>query len=436
MVSKLFKERLPKRTDKLLDAGCGSGVFIDEVLRWCSRNKQPLPKITGVELNPIYASSAKMKFSEYSEITIENRDFLVSEDEQYDFIIGNPPYVPITQLTEDEKCYYKPLFATARGRFDLYLLFFEKSLHCLKDDGILVFITPEKFTYVATAKPLRSLLGGFQVKEIEFLSEDAFRKVTAYPMITTIKNTQNSAATKVSFRDGTSRSIILPQSSESWQPFLNGSKNANARHRLEDVCTRISCGIATGADKIFIKKNHELPSDLRQFAFPTISGKDLLYGKEEVTTKNSMLIPYNKNGELLPFEALGALAEYLEEPRISKRLKARTCTKRKPWYAFHETPPMDILFQPKILCKDISINPSFWLDKDGLFVPRHSVYYIIPKNHSCILQILEYLRSKKAQDWLFKHCQRASNGFIRLQSTILKKLPIPPEIYAKTASTT
>ena len=45
----------------------------------------------------------------------------------FDYIIGNPPYVPIEGLDEAEKGRYKAAFLTAQGRFDLYLLFFRTS---------------------------------------------------------------------------------------------------------------------------------------------------------------------------------------------------------------------------------------------------------------------------------------------------------------------
>lgn len=65
---------------------------------------------------------------------------------------------------------------------------------------------------------------------------------------------------------------------------------------------------------------------------------------------------------------------------IRRRLLARTCVKRKPWYAFHETPPLPLILRPKILCKDICERPYFWLDRSGHFIPRHSVYYLVPRH--------------------------------------------------------
>jgi hypothetical protein len=99
--------------------------------------------------------------------------------------------------------------------------------------------------------------------------------------------------------------------------------------------------------------------------------------------------------------------------------------RRKPWYAFHETPPLPEILRPKILCKDITERPHFWIDREGSVVPRHSVYYIVPADVAIIERLCTYLNSPEAARWLAEHCQRAASGFLRLQSNVLKAMPIP-----------
>ncbi|MGH7949928.1 MAG: TaqI-like C-terminal specificity domain-containing protein, partial [Candidatus Binataceae bacterium] len=142
----------------------------------------------------------------------------------------------------------------------------------------------------------------------------------------------------------------------------------------------------------------------------------------------SMLIPYSLDGRLLAEQKLGAMKSYLSQPQRMQQLQGRTCVRRKPWYAFHETPPLSEILRPKILCKDITARPRFWIDRSGALVPRHSVYYLVPREPGEIHKLCEYLNSEAVREWLSSHCQRAANGFLRLQSSILKKLPIPESI--------
>ena len=86
---------------------------------------------------------------------------------------------------------------------------------------------------------------------------------------------------------------------------------------------------------------------------------------------------------------------------------------------------MKDLLCEKILCKDIIKNPQFWLDMSKQIIPRHTVYYIIPKEEIDIIKLYKFLNGKTAETWLKNHCQRAANGYYRLQSNVLKELPIP-----------
>jgi hypothetical protein len=75
------------------------------------------------------------------------------------------------------------------------------------------------------------------------------------------------------------------------------------------------------------------------------------------------------------------------------------------------------------------------VDEVGDIVPRHSLYYLVPREAGHIQDLCEYLNSNTAVEWLMAHCQRAANGFIRLQSHILKRLPVPDKFVLPPTST-
>lgn len=430
MVSKLFSKKTPKKDDILLDPGCGTGAFIEGVIRWCNENASELPKIVGIESDPKHIPEATKKFSEYPEIEIKNADFLTGIHEKFHYIIGNPPYVSITNLTETEKEQYRKSFHTAQGRFDLYMLFLEQGLRCLEQEGRLVFITPEKFLYVHSAKRLRILLGNYFVKEINLLSEQTFGNLTTYPTVTTIDNRISGIPSSVIFRDGNMKCVLLPKDGSSFLPKMNGKSGKKSGYfELKDICVRISCGVATGADTVFIHKTGDLDPCLTQFAYPTVSGRQLSTDSISVFSTESIIVPYTKEGKLIPEPRLGCLVNYLKNPRLYEKLMKRTCIARKAWYAFHENPPLSDILKPKILCKDIAQRPHFWIDTSGKVIPRHSVYYMVPKNGESLTSLCDYLNSDEAASWLEGNCQRAASGFIRLQSNVLKHLPVPKSIF-------
>ncbi len=427
MVELLFRRRVPRPDNTVLDPGCGTGEFIDGVLRWCEYRGLVPPRITGVESDPRHLPVLRAKYERQRTVRVEHTDFLADSQAKYDFIVGNPPYVAITALSENEKTEYRARYTTARGRFDLYLLFFEKALQSLELGGRLVFITPEKYLYVETAGPLRNLLARCHVEEIRLVREDTFGELVTYPTITVLNNA-DPGPTQIVHRDSNTITVNLPSGQDPWLPLLEGEMPSPASVTLADVCLRISCGVATGADSVFVQPAVDLDPALQSFAHRTVAGRELSMVKSDLPQRFVMLIPYNMHCQLLPLERLGALKHYLIRDDIHQRLLARTCVKRKPWYAFHETPVLRDILRPKILCKDIGEKPHFWADRSGQIVPRHSVYYIVPREPAAIDVIMAYLQSNPAHEWLTRHCQRAAKGFLRLQSHVLQRLPLPDDV--------
>ena len=433
MVSLLFEGRVIDSGDRLLDPGCGAGAFMDGLLRWSSANRSRLPHVIGMEIDGPLAVRAASLFRRDKRVSVVQGDFLRSEHiGKYQYIIGNPPYVSILGLDEREKTEYRSMYRTATGRFDLYMLFFERAVDALEPGGRLVFVTPEKFTYVDSASALRALLGHCDVRRLELLPEDSFGDLVTYPLVTVVEKSGTAGMTRVVDRVGIEKSVRLPRDGVSWGPLLNGSSTGTVPEDVTDVlsavCDRVSCGVATGADKVFVFERDQLPTEFARFAWPTVAGRDLDTSSERIETHSVMVVPYTDDSNLVPLENLGSFGDYLMDPQISARLLERSCVRRKPWYAFHETPNMSQVLRPKILCKDIARRPTFWIDRSGATVPRHSTYYIVPTDESILDPLCEYLNGKQAHDWLVENCQRAANGFIRTQSNVLKRLPIPSEL--------
>jgi len=444
MVDKLFRNSIPKPTSRVLDAGCGSGVFIEAIITWCKRQSVEPPEIVGIEIDSHLVEQAHRKFVSISKVKIVQGDFLiVSEHElgsKFDYIISNPPYISYERLNPMKRELYRRIFKVAVGRFDTYMLFFEKALELLKPGGRLVFITPEKFLYVVSARNLRSLLAEYAIEEIELIREDAFRGVLAYPTITVIRKEAPITPTVVKLRDGTVIKIMLSRDGSPWLAKTQVHKVFSTvtiqryRYKLKDIAVRISAGVATGRDDIFIVPRASLPEELEAYAYPTISGNELSSFRLGETIDYSklryvMLVPYDRNGRLLSEEEARFLINYLLRWRPILETRYVVKSGKKKWYAFHENPPLKDILKPKILWRDIAREPAFYVDAEGKIIPRHTIYYLVPRNPDIIPKLIKYLNSDEVREWLKVHCQRAANGYLRLQSHILKELPIPEDIF-------
>lgn len=79
----------------------------------------------------------------------------------FDVIFGNPPYIQLQKkeiFSDEEKYVYKELgeFKSYEATGDIYALFYERGLNLLKEDGLLGFITSNKFLRAGYGKSLRN----------------------------------------------------------------------------------------------------------------------------------------------------------------------------------------------------------------------------------------------------------------------------------------
>lgn len=441
MVRRLFESHPPRGGETILYPGCGTAPFAEAVERVCEAEGYPVPEGVGVDSDAGLLEAARQR--RLSHLQVVRRDFLseqVLDLGSFEYVVGNPPYVPIGELSAEEKARYRARFQTATGRFDLYLLFFEQALNLLAPGGVLSFVTPEKWMYVQTASALRRFLSApeYHVEDINHLNEDAFDGLVTYPAVTTIRKRSGRQAaeetsdsegrgTTVRLRSGETHVADLPRGEASWAAHVRGVDPADFETgvTLGDVAIRISAGMATGADSVFVMKRDEVPSELQQeWVRPTLAGREL--GESDDLPRESVLVcPYRSDGTLPSERDLGAFGDWARAHR--ERLAQRFCVQitGKPWYAWHETPPMDDLLRPKIVWKDIAPSPRFWVERRGDVVPRHSVYYLVPRSGVAMDDLLDYMNGEHAQKWLEAHCQKAANGFLRLQSRVLKALPVP-----------
>ena len=433
IVERLFRDQVPVEGDRILYPGSGACPFGAAVERICEAHGWPCPEGHAVEQNPRHIENAKAR--ELQHVTYHEADFLSLCPQTlgpFDYVVGNPPYAGIEKLSDDEKDRYRAHFSSASGRMDLYFLFFEQGLNLLKAGGLLAFVTPEKWTYVESAAPLRRLLGSVHIEEIEHIREDAFEKRITYPAITTIRKSSPST-TKVTLRDGETYTTTLPASGASWAAQLRGATqlDMDTGGVLGDAVIRISAGVATGRDQIFVIDRDDVPDTLsQQWLRPTVSGREL--GTVDLASPPKRFVcPYTDTGSLYPEDELGSYRDWAASHRAA--LEARFCVAKngKAWYSWHETPPMEDILRPKILFKDVASKPHFWIDWNGDIVPRHSVYYAIPKRGVGIKDLSAYLNSEPARLWMEAHCPRAANGYLRLQSRVLKKLPIPERLHVE-----
>ncbi|MBR1558315.1 MAG: Eco57I restriction-modification methylase domain-containing protein [Prevotella sp.] len=122
----------------------------------------------------------------------------VFEKGGFDVVIGNPPYVNAIEIkksyTKEAFNYIKKKYETAKGTVDLYIYFFEKGLSLLKQNGVLAFITPNRYLSASYGAALRNFIierySFYQL--IDYSDKRVFEDASTYPVITMLQNSQNN----------------------------------------------------------------------------------------------------------------------------------------------------------------------------------------------------------------------------------------------------
>ena len=76
----------------------------------------------------------------------------------FDIVIGNPPYIDSETMMKsmpDVRELYKNTYEIAKGNWDIYVVFFELGMKLLRNNGVLSYITPNKWISIGYGKAMR-----------------------------------------------------------------------------------------------------------------------------------------------------------------------------------------------------------------------------------------------------------------------------------------
>jgi len=300
---------LPLHQKRLLEPSFGGGDFLLPIITrlltaWKSSNSSASAledlgdTLRAVELHQdtfhsTYAEVVTLLKSEgLNSITAEalaerwlsQGDFLLAQLEgQFDFVVGNPPYVRQELIPAPLLAEYRARYQTMYDRADIYIPFIERSLSVLSEGGNLGFICADRWMKNRYGGPLRNLVSErFHLKiYVDMVDTPAFHSdVIAYPAITIISR-ETPGATRIAHRPSIDHATLgtladslrartLPKEdisvrelarvtngSEPW--LLESSEQMGLIRRLEqcfppleEVGCKVGIGVATGADKAFI----------------------------------------------------------------------------------------------------------------------------------------------------------------------------------------
>ena len=380
-------------------------------------------------------------------------DFLLAPLEgEFDFVVGNPPYVrqeliPATLLAE-----YRIRFETIYDRADIYIPFIERSLKVLSDGGMLGFICADRWMKNRYGGPLRSLVAEqFHLKVyVDMVDTPAFHSdVIAYPAITIISR-ETPAATRIAHRPTIDRGALatlvdllrsptlqketstvreLARVTNGAEPWLLESSDQIALIRrlesrfpaLEEVGCKVGIGVATGADKAFIGDFEALDVEPDR-KLQLVTTKDIMSG--EVKWRGQGVInPFAEQGGLVNLDDYPRLRRYLEDRR--EVIAGRHCAKKTPanWYRTIDRITPAIAARPKLLIPDIKGEAHIVFEGGDLY-PHHNLYYVTSDDWD-LRALQAVLLSSITRLFVATYSTKMRGGFMRFQAQYLRRIRMP-----------
>jgi adenine-specific DNA-methyltransferase len=400
---------------------------------------------------------------------IRQGDFLLDDlgALQADVVIGNPPYIRIEELDTNLLASYRAACSTMSGRADVFIGFYERGLEMLKPGGRLAFICADRWMRNQYGHRLREkiLTEGFAVDSCIVMHDvNAFADdVAAYPAVTVLRRGAQgevavAEATALFDQDAAFKfsawvksdelrmstpavhAARLPhwhRTAESWPEASPETVAwledlAETLPVLEDVetGTRISIGVATGADAVYLTTDPNLVEEER--LLPLAMAADIKTGYFR-WTGTYLVNPWDEEG-LVDLADWPLLTAYFQDHE--KVLRGRNIGKRNPinWQRTIDRVAHKLTERPKLLLQDMKRRPEPVLDPGGHY-PHHNLYHLTSDQWD--LEVLGgLLLSDVIERQISAYCVKMRGKTLRFQAQYLRRVrsPRPSDIAPGTAA--
>ncbi|MGW0827071.1 Eco57I restriction-modification methylase domain-containing protein [Streptomyces sp. NPDC002845] len=466
---------------KLVEPACGSGAFLGAVASRisasCRKQKRPISDARGavsaldllernvrrsrevVEKQLVDDGWQSAEAQQVAASWVEQGDYLLQPEaiQHADYVVGNPPYIRLEDVSADRMAVYRQACPTMGGRADIYVGFFEVALRSLGPGGRLGFICADRWMRNQYGRLLRQLVTKSFSMDVALAMHDvdAFDdQVSAYPAITIISNRSQGEAVAAD----TTRAFGSTQASEfadwyakdssesvtttafqaarmpHWFPDEDSWPAASPARLalleelterfqlLEDdkTGTRVGIGIATGADKVFLTRDQDLVESER--LLPMAMVRDTTSGTLD-WNGTYLVNPWTAEGDLVELSAYPRLAAYFKEHGAALRKRYIAVKQPKRWFKTIDKVDHRLTRRPKLLFPDMKLTIHPVLDEGQLY-PHHNLYFIVSDVWD--MRVLGgLLLSKVAEAFVEAYAVKMRGGTLRFQAQYLRKIRVP-----------
>lgn len=368
----------------------------------------------------------------------------------FDVIIGNPPYVQLQSMKESSAILEQKGYQTFERTGDLYCLFYEKGNQLLRSNGLLGFITSNKWMRAGYGKSLRQyLLTHTQILLLVDVGAGIFSSATVDSNLLFFEKKADPSNTSIPAIDISQeknftdleqykhRQLQLSLTAE--QPWV--MSNAIAQQIKQKIDSRgvplkkwdvhMYRGILTGFNDAFVidqsTKDRLCAEDpnSERIIKPLLRGRDIqrycpewqhlwLIGTFPALKLNIDDFPAIKN-YLMPF------AKQLEQ-------SGEKGSRKKTANSWFETQDAIAYFEEfekyKIIYPNMTLYLPFMYDETGFHI-NDKAFIITALKDVNLKFLLAFLNAKLAKMWIRDNCPELQGGTREIRKVFFENIPIP-----------
>ena len=462
----------------ILDPAVGGGELLIAMINAVADQGLPVHAV-GYETDGEVAANTEALLKELypsAQIEIRTGDFLEAVEQstagKYDLVIANPPYIR-TQIMGSDKSQMISEKMQLTGRVDIYYAFLLYTKHVLKENGVSGYITSNKFMTIKSGNSVRNyMIQNYQIHQITDLGDTKLFAASVLPCIIIFslgrtKDKEGVAFTSVyqdfsdvsnmpkisnlfdsiyqegtfmvpdgrayRYQQGSMHSVALDSTwaiaSEENKRWLE-QVQSHTWMTLADV-GKIRVGIKTTADNVFIGDDWSGENAELELLRPLITHRNA--GQIIANKQDCWKVLYTHtmvNGKKIAFDIDNYPKSKAYLLTHFDQLDARNYVKKanRNWYEIWVPQNPEAWKHRKIVFRDISEKPQFWLDDTGAIV--NGDCYWIDINPEVVDEVI-YLALAVANSpfiekfYDIKFNNKLYSGKRRYQTQYVEQFPIP-----------
>ncbi len=373
-----------------------------------------------------------------------DKDWMFSMAGKFDIVIGNPPYIEQRKIKHYRKIFEKN-YEVNSGMADIYVYFYEKGIKLLNPNGVLCYITSNKFIKTGYGEQLRNFLAKRKIDQIiDFSDVHVFEALVSSCIFISSEKSKISSIIVSNANDSlkdfnnlfeyvSSNSILVKQkdlSKEIWQ--LTDENRLKIKKHIESISKPIlhfksislNRGITTGYNPAYLLSRVEaeelisIDKKSAELIKPLLQGRNIRKWRYEYS--DEFLLFSHRSYKI---ESFKSVYKWLLRHKTELENRQNVIRDGELWWQIpYSVAYKDDFEKEKIIWGLTADKWAFTIDLNGHYLPSNG--YLMTSSDIDCKYLLAQLNSKLHQFYFDFIGIMTAGGAYTLKHETIREMPV------------